>query len=118
MTGLQLIAAERERQIDAEHYDARHDDEHNGHELALAAACYAAPEAIYVSESALPHYATFTDAWPWDPKDDKRIRDGLEAVLDADDLRADTRIRQLAKAGALIAAEIDRLQRRQKGGSR
>lgn len=39
MTVIDGIAAERQRQIDAEGFDAAHDDEHTDGELANAAAC-------------------------------------------------------------------------------
>ena len=41
MNGADLIAQERQRQIDGEGYDAGHDDEHDMGELAAAAMCYA-----------------------------------------------------------------------------
>jgi hypothetical protein len=44
MTGVELIAAERKRQIESEGWSAKHDDEHCYGELALAAATYATPE--------------------------------------------------------------------------
>lgn len=44
-TGVDLIAAERKRQIEKEGWTLQHDrDEHTGGELALAACCYAAPQ--------------------------------------------------------------------------
>lgn len=39
---IERIAAERTRQIEREGYTPEHDDTHDGGELALAAACYAA----------------------------------------------------------------------------
>lgn len=89
-TGIELIAEERQRQIDVEGWTAEHDDQYNKRELARAAASY----AMYLS-SGIEFIRTI---WPWDwswwkPSERK------------DD------IRNLAKAGALIAAEIDRLQR-------
>ena len=41
--GIRLIAAERQRQVDVEGWTPAHDDEHDEGELAIAAACYAAP---------------------------------------------------------------------------
>lgn len=109
--GAERIAKERARQISEEDYDDVHDDEHGGAEIALAAACYAASAAnsrIYV----MKEYAagvSFDDPWPWDEGYDKRPYDGnvlREPVSDAQ------RIRMLEKAGALVAAEIDRLLRK------
>ena len=85
MNGIDLIKQERLRQIYEEGWTTEHDDEHVNNELALAAVCYALPTK-YVSSH-----------WPstWDKKWYKPT----------------TRIEDLKKAGALIAAEIDRLQR-------
>lgn len=99
MTGAEMIVAERRRQIEKERFDATHDSQHESHELAWAACCYAAPEPIFKCE--YPYgpregYA-FVNPWPedWDEEWDKR------------DKHSD--VRRLVIAGALIAAEIDRL---------
>ena len=100
-TGAERIADERQRQIDKEGYKAEHDDEHTDGSLAWAAVCYAAPEAVYVRRD----WATgihFEDPWPWSDEFDKRS-DRKPTMSQ--------RIRLLEKAGALIAAEIDRLLR-------
>lgn len=90
MKGIELIAAERQRQIEQEGWTPEHDAEHGKGELAEAAACYAMPErARQTGVSDL--------LWPWDEKWWKPT--------------PNDRIRELVKAGALIAAEIDRLQR-------
>lgn len=83
--GIGLIAAERRRQVIAEGWTPTHDDDHTGGELALASACYATPKRAQFD-------------WPFEPASWKPS--------------PDDRIRELAKAGALAAAEIDRLQRR------
>lgn len=80
--GARLIAAERQRQIEVEGWTAEHDAEHDHGELARAAAAYAMQS---------PMLFPWDDTW-WKP-------------VPAD------RIRELEKAGALIAAEIDRLLR-------
>lgn len=104
MTGAEMIAAERRRQIESEGWTAQHDDtEHAGGGLLEAAVCYAgAAEATYYN----PQCVTFKGGWrvgegvpsdwPWAPEWWKP---------------SDDPIRNLVKAGALIAAEIDRLQR-------
>jgi hypothetical protein len=89
MTGVEMIAAERERQVNSEGWDASHDDEHDSGELTEAAIAYA--EASQWEE----HEGTPVN-WPWDEKWWKPSPDP---------------IRNLTKAGALIAAEIDRLIR-------
>lgn len=80
------IAAERRRQIEVEGWTPEHDDQHIRGELAAAAACYA-------------HFGWMArrapTEWPWDaewwkPKD---------------------RRRDLIRGGALIVAEIERLDR-------
>lgn len=101
MLGLLLIAHERQRQIHKEGFDIAHDDEHTDESLAEAAAWYASP---YVDLCRIKRVGgvegdAIVSAWPesWEEKWDKK------------DLH--DRIKQLQIAGALIAAEIDRLYR-------
>ena len=122
MTGAELIAKERQRQIEEEHWTAEHDDEHTDGSLALAAVCYATPVRLYEEQGpgAIPGYC-FVDPWPesWDPMWDKRQEYGDHSDDDDEDPRLpdpgsyteEERVDLLVKAGALIAAEIDRLQR-------
>lgn len=86
LDGAEIIAAERKRQIEQEGWSEEHDDAHKWGELAWAATCYAMPPLDGRGLN-----------WPWDRKWWKPT--------------PDDRIRELAKAGALIAAEIDRLKR-------
>lgn len=99
------VLAERARHISVEGWTPEHDDTHDKGEMVLAGATYAAWAA---AKSALWRMATYTDPvasagmatvvdllWPWDrrwwkPKD---------------------RRRDLVRAGALIIAEIERLDR-------
>lgn len=90
-SGVSRISAERARQIGEEGWSPEHDDEHADGQMAWAAVCYAAPGKVYRVGSR-PY-----DPWPWAERWDKRTEHD--------------RIRQLTIAGALIAAEIDRLQR-------
>jgi hypothetical protein len=83
--GLSLITAERLRQIAVEGYTPEHDAEHGGGELALAAAAYALAASCRQNQGAV--------WWPWD----SGYKPGPQP-LDS-----------LVKAGALIAAEIDRI---------
>ncbi|WP_434132178.1 hypothetical protein KIAC18_003965 [Sporomusa sphaeroides] len=87
--GVELIAVERLRQTTEEEWTAEHDRQHTGEDLAMAAACYAMPEAL---RSACDFIHRF---WPWEMRWWKP--------------KPDSRVRELVKAGALIAAEIDRL---------
>lgn len=97
-TGIELITEERQRQIEVEGWTPDHDDKHTGGELAAAAAVYALPNEVrdYAFVEGEP-YSVRDMLWPW-----------KEAWLK---LSPENRIRELQKAGALIAAEIDRLQR-------
>jgi hypothetical protein len=97
MTGIERIAAERKRQIEEEGWTAEHDDEHDGGELAKAAACYALGEGSAIVGNNAVIIDLVKILWPWEwkwwsPTPEKRIR-------------------ELEKAGALAAAEIDRLLR-------
>jgi len=95
-TGAQLIAEERERQISQEGWTLAHDDGHDMAQLSGAAACY----AIAGNEAAMGNtiHAPMPGLWPWSESWWKPSADP---------------IRNLTKAGALIAAEIDRLQRKE-----
>jgi len=96
ITGSELIAKERKRQVDEEGWTAKHDNMLRGFELAKAGAAYAldvAGERIYAQ-----------CVWPWDKEYWKPTVEPLQRT-EKDE------IRQLVKAGALIAAEVDRLLR-------
>ena len=82
------VLAERCRQVEAEGWTPEHDDTHSHGEMAAAAACYA------FTGAQSPHEIT-NRIWPWSfdwwkPVDNRR---------------------NLVKAGALIIAEIERLDR-------
>ncbi len=99
-TGVELIAAERTRQIEQEGWSLKRDIAiHEDDDLATAAACYALPAKWREWKEHGPSCNgndLLAKLWPWSffwwkstPED---------------------RVRELVKAGALIAAEIDRLQ--------
>lgn len=88
------VASERRRQVEVEKWTSSHDDNHAGEALALAAACYALPDAELKSRHG-SGVAIWRVLWPWD-------REWLK--------RGDRR-RDLVKAAALIVAEIERLDR-------
>jgi hypothetical protein len=106
-TGIQRIVDERARQIAKEGWTPEHDDEHVDGELALVGALYATPVRLF-EKCETEISVAFCDPWPgtWSPEWDKRLerRDP--------ELSWAGRIRELEKAGALIAAEIDRLLRK------
>ena len=90
--GAGLIASERFRQVTVKGFTPKHDAEHDDHSLLIAAACY-------LTEAASPRHMEWPKVpaeWPWG-------REWWNPSADP--------IRNLVKAGALIAAEIDRLQR-------
>lgn len=87
------VQAERRRQITAEGWTPEHDDEHSHGQMARASACYA------LAGSSAPNDGTaallVSLAWPWDQQWWK----------------PSTARRDLIKAGALILAEIERIDR-------
>jgi hypothetical protein len=116
MTGAELITAERERQITEEGWTAEHDDEHECGELSLLAALYATPILLYIV-NVYEGKITWDDPYGWtgwSKEWDKRKRSIMDNIIPNGVLPNKERIRNLVKAGALIAAEIDRLQRLRK----
>ena len=97
--GALMIADERRRQIEAEGWTAEHDDKHDAGELICAALIYAgASMAIKAGDQPadLQEYYRIKESaltWPWD----------FEWLKLSPDPK-----RNLVKAGALIAAELDR----------
>ncbi|WHP06960.1 hypothetical protein QLH32_05700 [Acinetobacter corruptisaponis] len=97
------VLAERERQINKEHYSNEHDDEYKANELLRASVCYAdnvvrrgwvhnssfGPD-VYQSEEA-------PDLWPWD----------------LDFWKPKSPRKDLVRAAALLIAEIERLDRKE-----
>lgn len=96
------VLAERRRQVEAEDFDASHDDMATRGQLSMAAACYTfeASRACHWSYGMRDVAARPLPAgWPWDsswwkPAEPRRM---------------------LVKAGALILAEIERLDRSAQG---
>ncbi|MFX1675166.1 hypothetical protein PWR63_23450 [Paraburkholderia sp. A2WS-5] len=86
------VLAERARQVSEEGWTPAHDDQHGDHEMSCAAGCYAMYTLSYPAGDPPP-------AWPWA----------------ADWWKPTTHRRNLIKAGALILAEIERIDRQ--GGS-
>lgn len=87
-SGTDLITEERRRQIEREGWTPEHDDEHRNGEMAISAACY----AVEGTDAEVTVHGE--DAWQWGSCHDKR--------------KKHDKLRRLAIAGALIAAEIDR----------
>ena len=98
MNGVEIIYAERVRQIEKEGWTPEHDAEHDQGELLRAATSYL--DCAYGQEMGRPFPSKPPMGWPfeskwWKPSDDPK--------------------RNLEKAGAFIAAEIDRLVRDKTG---
>ena len=85
--GAALIAAERRRQVEVEGWTAEHDRHHVNWELDRAAAIYAVPDGY---RGRIYSAALWPVGWTFKPTPDDRLR-------------------ELVKAGALIAAAIDLL---------
>lgn len=104
------VLTERRRQIEDEGWTPEHDDKHSDGSMALAAACYAMfasvsdrqravtdlPASLTVAGKAIPGWAAWLEIWPW-----------ARSWWKPKHRRAD-----LVRAGALILAEIERLDRK------
>lgn len=106
ISGADRIAAERRRQIEEEGYTVEHDQSmpYEGGDLIKAAICYATPQHGRDMERTMANGVAVSDApvlWPWAPETWKGSRNLTPSN--------EERVRELEKAGALIAAEIDRL---------
>lgn len=92
LTGIELIAKERQEQIEKHGFDAVNDSEYNNESLLMAAVTYALPDkerSYSLVNMEVPESWPFHDMY-WKPSPNNRVK-------------------ELIKAGALIAAEIDRL---------
>jgi hypothetical protein len=99
LSGVELIKRERARQMSEEGWTPKHDDTHKRGEMAFAGAAYARLSGQIAIHGANKEALSAEPlAWPWAEKWWKPSED---------------QVRNLVKAGALIAAEIDRLQRKQ-----
>ncbi len=89
----QDVLAERQRQIDVEGFTQDHDEAHADGELAMAAICYADPDSVIIDQSSPSDIGIFFWPWEWHDWKPKSYRENL------------------VRAGALIIAEIERLDR-------
>ncbi len=114
VSGAELILVERLRQLSD--YPPVHDDEHGRQEMARAASYYAFPiqapgpvqlEGCFLT--GLPKALAF--AFPW--KEGTQQLTPAKAALGFTPAYFELRVAELTKAGALCAAEIDRLLRLQ-----
>ena len=104
--GIELIADERKRQIDVEGYSQQHDSQHNASEFIYAAISYIESAKVGVNCQEMGHTNENVIMMR---KNDKR----LFFPWGEANFKPTTNIRDLVKAGALIAATIDRLQFKQ-----
>lgn len=110
MTPLDEIGNERARQIGIEGWTPQHDDRHRDKSLALAAALYASPIPLQSVEITSDGAVHTKDPWPWRNLDvDPQSRSA--ATKGWDKRRKHDYRRRLIIAGALIVAEIERLDR-------
>ncbi|MBX3579950.1 MAG: hypothetical protein KF723_22330 [Rhizobiaceae bacterium] len=100
------VMAERRRQIEVEGWTAEHDDRHTDGDLATSAACYIRPDLR--SATTDENGTRLEDPWPWwnVVDDGGRLYSRLKVWWKPKDRRRD-----LVRAGALILAEIERLDR-------
>ena len=96
---IEEIAAERFRQSKAEGWTPEHDDEHSDGSLAIAAACYAAPDRVkattdYERRHGVPVDYANALRWPWES--DPKFKDQRSNLI---------------RSAALIVAEIERIDR-------
>ena len=89
-TGIELIATERQEQINKHGWTSEHDKSHENEELVRA--------AIYALDPCMDHFKQLDLGWG-----------SFVSRIDNKDSRVD----QLKVAGALIAAEIDRINNKQ-----
>lgn len=94
-SGVSLIEIERNRQIEQLGYDIKHDELYSKNELADAAICYACAPEIRDQDDEETGTSLNVVLWPWDEKYWKPT--------------PNDRKKELVKAGALIAAQIDRI---------
>jgi hypothetical protein len=94
--GLMAIATERDHQYVKHGYKEDHDDVHRDGSLAKAAKCYLDTAVVQIAaeQETIPPCYSHKD-WPWEPVE----------------FHPETSVENLTKAGALIAAELDRLHR-------
>jgi hypothetical protein len=111
MSALEDIAAERRRQVEVEGWTPEHDDQHHDGAMSRAAACYALGSrevqsresgGIAGARESAEWVNPWRDAWPW-----ARVW-----------WKPKNRRHDLVRAGALIVAELERLDRASAGDGR
>ena len=110
-TGIELIAEERQKQIDVKGYDANHDSHHNFEELTNAAKTYINAAFLTTKSNEMGNSSESATAWKEynEPFEWKYLKLGWP--WEEESFKPTTPLQDLVKAGALIAAAIDRLQK-------
>jgi hypothetical protein len=95
------VLAERQRQVSAEGWTHKHDDQHHDGSMALAAACYACNAATWAERGSR-----------FKPQDYQRMAwQGFRWPWAAKWWKPKSQRQDLIRAAALILAEIERLDR-------
>ena len=110
------VIAERQRQIEKEGWKPEYDDEHSDGSLAMAAVSYALPVTERGTKEVAHHHewsgcARYDDS-AWTPVGSAAVP--IPWPWDGQYWKPGDRRRELVKAGALILAEIERLDRADK----
>lgn len=108
--GIELITEERNEQIEKHGFTKKHDiDYHDDGELSWNAAVLASPNVLYY-----PRKYANSHSFEKAKTSEDWMLPGLNykgnVIIDNEGLSNKDRVKQLIIAGALIAAEIDRLQ--------
>lgn len=94
---LNLVKAEREKQINKHGYTSEHDDKHWDGSIADAAACYAATGSVYLKYELTDGSFNYPPLFPWNHEWLKK--------------EEKTRKEQIITACAMLMAEYERLER-------
>ena len=109
-TGIELIAEERQKQIN-NGYDVNHDSQHDFRELTSAASTYIDAAILTTKSKEIGNSDEASISWHKDnePFEWKYLKLGWP--WEEESFKPTTPLEDLVKAGALIAAAIDRLQK-------
>ena len=110
-TGIELIAEERQRQIDVEGYNEQHDSQHDFSQLTSAATTYIDAAILTAKSIKIGNSNEASISWHQynEPFEWKNLKLGWP--WEEESFKPTTPLKNLIKAGALIAAAIDRLQK-------
>ena len=101
-TGIEMITDERKRQVEVEGYSEQHDSQHKASEFIYAAIAYVESAKVGVNCTEMGNTNEHEIMM-------RKVEMGIHYPLGWA-FKPSTNVRDLVKAGALIAAAIDRLQ--------